>query len=124
MIKTTIPVKTTRRGVEKAIVQLEIVSYKGTLEGNFYTVHDYAISIDDEGNSIKKFLEEKTVFYPADKINQLNEYLENQNDYSALTKMERDWTKIKQGLLIDTQTNLYDDGKTIYEIQPSNWELC
>ncbi|MHC0442307.1 hypothetical protein [Flavobacterium sp. 3-210] len=124
MIKTTIPVKTELRGIEKSIVQVEVISYKGTPEGNFYTVNDFAVSIDSEGNTVKKFIQEKTVFYPADKINQLNEYLESQNDYSTLTKMERDWSKIKQGLLIDTQTNLYEDGTTIYEIQPINWELC
>lgn len=124
MIKTTISVKTELRGIEKSIVQLEVISYKGTPEGNFYTVNDYAITVDSEGNAVKKFIQEKTVFYPADKINQLNDYLESQNDYSACTKMERDWAKIKQGLLIDTQTNLYEDGTTIYDIQPSNWVLC
>jgi len=123
MIQSTISVKTELRGIEKSIVQIEVISYKGTPEGNYYTVNDYAISFDNEGNTVKKFIQEKTVFYPATKINQLNEFLESKNDYSGMTKMERDWAKIKEGLLIDTQTNLFEDGTTIYEIEPSNWKL-
>ncbi|MHC0441622.1 hypothetical protein [Flavobacterium sp. 3-210] len=123
MIKTIIPVKIEVRGIATSIVQLEIVSYKGTPEGNFYTVHDYAIS-ETESGVVKRLIQEKTVFYDSGKINALNNLLESQNDYSQLTKMERDWAKIVDGLLYDTQTNLFEDGATVYEIQPNQWVKC
>ncbi len=123
MIKTTIPVKTELRGITTSLVQLEIVSYKGTTEGNYYTVHDYAIS-ETDGAIVKRIIQEKTVFYDATKINTLNELLESQNDYSQMSKMERDWSKIVDGLLYDTQNNLFEDGTTVYEIQPNQWVKC
>jgi hypothetical protein len=124
MIKTTIPVKTELRGIATSVVQLEVVEYRGTRQGNYYTVHDYAIVENEDGSVSKKLIQEKTVFYDSAKINALNVYLESQNDYSGLTKMERDWKKIIEGLLIDTQTNLFEDGTTVYERQPNQWIRC
>lgn len=124
MIKTIVPVKTELRGISTSIVQLEVVSYKGVSDGNYYTVHDYAITENEDGTITKKFIQEKTVFYDSVKINALNQYLESVNDYSQMTKMERDWAKIIDGLLIDTQTNLYENGNTVYEILPNQWVKC
>ena len=124
MIKTTVPVKIELRGIATSIVQLEVVSYKGVRDGNYYIVHDYAISENEDGTITKKFIQEKTVFYDSIKINALNDYLESENDYSGMSKMDRDWSKIADGLLIDTQTNLYENGNTVYERQPNQWIKC
>lgn len=124
MIISTIPAFCDLRGSKKAIIQIEIGSYESTIQGTTYVVNDYTVTYDEEGNVIKQPINTKSVFYSAAKINQLNKYLEDNNDYSGMTKIERDWTKIKQGLLIDTQTNLYDDGLTIYRLSPNEWVLC
>lgn len=124
MIRSILPVEFTGRKIEMSKVQLEILEYKGTPEGNYYIVHDYAISEDEQGNVIKRFVAEKTVFYTSEKINALNTYLEANNDYTGLSKMDRDWLKIKQGLLLDTQTNLWENNTTIYGLQPNDWEVC
>lgn len=124
MIKSTIPAYCDLRGSKKAIIQIEIDSYESTPLGTNYVVKDYSISDDGNGNQIKQLINTKTVFYSAEKINALNQFLEDVNDYSGMTKIERDWTKVKQGLLFDTQTNLYDDDLTIYRLNPNNWELC
>ena len=127
MIRSKIAANCELRGPKKEIIQIEIGTYEGTKDGTNYTVKDYTISFDIEGNEIKQLINTKTVFYDAQKIIQLNNYLENTFDYSGMDKMTRDWTKIAQGLLLDTQTNLYDyEGQqlTIYRLNPNDWELC
>ncbi|WP_035647309.1 hypothetical protein [Flavobacterium sp. ASV13] len=124
MIKSNLPAYCDLRGSKKAIIQIEIDSFESTPAGTNYVVKDYALSDDGNGNQIKQLINTKTVFYSAEKINDLNQILESTHDYSGMTKIERDWTKVKQGLLMDTQTNLYDDDLTIYRLNPNNWELC
>lgn len=127
MIRSKIPANCELRGPRKEIIQIEIGPYEGTKTGITYTVNDYTISFDEDQNEVKQLINTKSVFYSAEKIIQLNEYLENTFDYSGMDKMTRDWTKIAQGLLLDTQTNLYDyEGQqlTIYRLNPNDWELC
>lgn len=124
MIQSNITAYCDLRGSKKAIIQIEIASYESTTLGTTYVVNDYALNDDGQGNFIKQLINTKTVFYSAEKINELNEFLEGTYNYEGMLKIERDWTKIKQGLLIDTQTNLYDDGLTIYRLNPIDWELC
>ncbi|MEO8534255.1 MAG: hypothetical protein ABI441_10905 [Flavobacterium sp.] len=124
MIKSKIPAFCDLRSSRKAIIQIEIDSYESSPEGTRYLVNDYAINDDGEGNFTKQLINTKSVFYTAEKINQLNEFLETSYEYSGMSKIERDWTKVKQGLLIETQTNLYDDGLTVFRLNPNQWELC
>ncbi|MRX40577.1 hypothetical protein GJU43_14910 [Flavobacterium sp. LC2016-23] len=124
MIKSIVPAFCDLRGSRKAIIQIEIDSFESTPAGTNYVVKDYAISYDEEGNLTKQLINTKSVFYSAEKINQLNVFLESIYEYTGMSKIDRDWTKVKQGLLIDTQTNLYEDGLTIYRLTPNNWELC
>ena len=121
MIKSTIIAFCDLRASKKAFIQIEIASYQSTPEGTNYVVNDYTLTDDGQGNFSKTLINTKTVFYSAAKINMLNEYLETTHDYSGLTKIERDWAKVVEGLLLDTQTNLYEDGLTIYRLQPSDW---
>jgi hypothetical protein len=37
--------------------------------------------------------------------------------------VDRDAKKIQIGLYIDTTTNLLETGKTIYRLEPTDWEL-
>jgi ABC-type cobalamin/Fe3+-siderophores transport system ATPase subunit len=120
MIKSTKPVNCQLRGNKKAIIQLEVDSFVQTSQGVVYTVIDYILLEEN----VKQFNSSKTVFYANEIINQLNMDLETQKDYSELSKTESDWAKIKDALFLDTKTNLYEDGTTIYGLQPNDWELC
>lgn len=124
MIKSTIPAYCDLRASKKAIIQIEIESYESTPLGTNYVVKDYTLTDDGNSNQVKQLINTKTVFYSAEKINNLNLYLESEHDYSGMSKIERDWTKVTQGLLLETQTNTYDDGLTIYRLNPNDWELC
>lgn len=124
MIRSNITAYCDLRGSKKAIIQIEIGSYESTPVGTTYVVNDYTLTDDGQGNIIKQCINTKSVFYSAEKINTLNEFLEGNYEYAGMSKIERDWTKVKQGLLIETQTNLYDDGLTIYRLNPNDWELC
>ena len=124
MIKSTITAYCDLRGSKKAFIQIEIGSYESTPAGTTYIVNDYELNDDGQGNIVKQLINTKSVFYTAEKINTLNEFLESNYDYSGMDKITRDWTKVKHGLLIETQTNLYDDGLTVYRLNPNQWVLC
>ena len=53
----------------------------------------------------------------------MDAYLSNSNDFSNLSKSQREKKKIQLSLLIDTMYNLLPSGKTIYRLQPEDWEL-
>ncbi len=95
-----------------------IHSYSATPTGATYLVNDYAI-VDGKDEIISA----KEVSYSNAQIDQLSAYIESTTDFTGFTKTQREWAKIKIGLMIDTQTNLLESGKTIYKLTPQDWEF-
>lgn len=86
-----------------------------------YTVTDWIV--DQNGNRI--FSESKSVTKTAAEINLLDAYIEqNYPEVLLLPKTQRERKKMQIGLMLDTQTNLLDDGvHTIYGKMPEDWEF-
>jgi len=118
MIQSKFPTYYQAWGNAKAIVKLSVSTSVQEIEGIVYTVVYSAILPDEEF-----VIGTKPVFKNNEEIDQLNSYLESLNDYSGFSKSELEWEKIKDALLLDVQTNLYDDGKTVFRLNPEDWEL-
>lgn len=101
-----------RNGEKQAVIQVEIDSWNVTKEVTTYSVIDYAL-INDQ----KVMISQKQVNYDNATINQISHYLESTNDFSGLTKLERDWKKVTLALLIETQS------KPLYGSLGIDWEL-
>ena len=99
-----------RDGEKRGIVVIAVNSWVANLEGITYTATDYCVT---EG--VRTWIGEKTVFRSWDQLNSLNDYLESSNNFSGLTKKQREFMKIKHGLLLETQT------KPVYGSVASNW---
>lgn len=118
MIQTKQPITYGDRNEIEGVILIEVRPLEMTQEGQKYLVIDWDIS-----KQPKEAWKSKEVFYDNDKINQIDVYLESTNDFSEMTKIEKEWKKIQLGLMLDTQTNLFPSGKTIYGLNPSDWEL-
>lgn len=117
MIQTKIPIMYGARNEREGILKIEAKPIDVSKEGTKYLVIDRDIAnINDAWFS-------KEVFWDAEKIDQVNDYLEANHDFSQLTKTETEWKKIQLALMLDTQTNLLESGKTIYGLNPSDWEF-
>lgn len=117
MIQTKFPVIYGDRDERKGVIMLEVRPMDMTELGTNYLVIDWDVS-----KNPPEAWKSKTVFYDKDKINQLDEYLENNHNFEGMTKVEKEFEKIKLSLMLDTQTNLLDSNKTIYGINPDDWE--
>jgi hypothetical protein len=118
MIQTKQPIFYEKRGDRQSIVIIEIDSYVVDKEGYLLTVSDYVL-ID----GIKVRHNEKIVRYFNEQINQLSDYIDANYDLSGLSKSDKDAKKIQIGLFIDTTTNLLETSKTIYRLEPTDWEM-
>lgn len=118
MIQTKQPIFYEKRGDRQSIVIIEIDSYVVDKEGYLLTVSDYVLV-----DGFKVCHNTKTVRYFNEQINQLSDYIDANYDLSGLSKVDRDAKKIQIGLYIDTTTNLLETGKTIYRLEPTDWEL-
>jgi hypothetical protein len=107
------------RGDGLAKIKVEITDYVTDANGCTFTVKDWAILAD----GTRTLYNTKTVTYPNAKLDQLDAYVEANNDFTGMTKTEKDWAKIKIALLLDTQTNPLPSGLTIYRLQPNDWEF-
>lgn len=89
--------------------------------GTIYTVRDYVI--DDDGNEIPE--NSKQVNYSKEKIDYIDAYIEaNYTEaLSGLSRTEKEYKKLQIGLMLDTQTNLFSNGKTICGLGPDDWEF-
>jgi hypothetical protein len=106
------------RSEKQGKIMVEVRPLEMTKEGINYLVIDWDISLSPPVAILSK-----EVFYDNDEINQLDAYLESTNDFSEMTKSEKEWAKVKLALMIDTQTNLLLNGKTIRGLEPSDWEF-
>lgn len=118
MIQTKQPISYEDRGDKESILLVEIDSFKTTKEGTTYLVHDW-VFVD----GVKTIHNAKEVFYPNAQMDAISAYIDANNDFTGLTKTQREWAKIKIALMLDTQTNLLETGKTIYKLTPQDWEF-
>jgi len=118
MVQTKQPIFYEDRGDKQSIVIVEIDSYTIDKDGYLLTVKDYVL-IDN----FKVCRNTKIVRYFNEQIDQLSEYIDANFDLSGLSKTAKDWKKIQIGLLVDTTTNLLSTGKTIYRLEPTDWEM-
>ena len=118
MIQTKQQIFYEKRGDSQSIVIIEIDSYVVDKEGYLLTVSDYVL-ID----GFKICHNTKIVRYFNEQINQLSDYIDANYDLSGLSKVAKDAKKVQIGLFIDTTTNLLETGKTIYRLEPTDWEL-
>lgn len=110
------------RGNKIAKIKVEIPSFTGSFkDGIIYDVQDWAIFED----GIKELHKQKTVRYSNEQIDQLDAYIEANfaAELLGLSKSEKELKKVKIALMLDTQTNLNDDGTTIYRKFPDDWEF-
>lgn len=107
------------RGDQLAKIKVEIENFVTDKNGATFTVNDWAIAED----GTRTLYNTKYVRYTNETLNQLDAYIEANNDFTGMTKSEKEWAKIKIALLFDTQTNLLQSGFTIYRLQPTDWEF-
>jgi hypothetical protein len=118
MIQSIIPVVYGARNEKTGIIKIEVRKTESPrTDGEEYLVIDW-----DDSNSNDAYFSKK-VFWPNEQINQVNEYLEANNDFSGLTRVEIEKKKMQLALMLDTQTNLLPSGKTIYGLNPGDWEF-
>lgn len=118
MIQTKTAITYGDRSEKTGIIKIEVRPLETTPEGTRYLVIDWDIT----NPSIDPVFS-KDVFWTNQEIDAMDSYLEQNNDFSNLTKSEKEMKKIQLALLIDTQNNLLASGKTIYRLTPDDWEL-
>lgn len=119
MIQTKTEVSYGDRSEKSGIIKIEVRPIEASFEQTKYLVIDWDIS-KPENDPINS----KEVIWKKEQIDTMDAFLEANNDFSGMTKTEKEWKKIQLALLIDTQTNLFPSGKTIYRLTPDDWELC
>lgn len=118
MIQTKTAIVYGDRSEKTGIIKIEVRPLETTVEGTRYLVIDWDIS-----NPSNDPVSSKEVFWTNQEIDAMDAYLENNNDFSSLTKSGKEKKKIQLSLLIDTMFNLLPSGKTIYRLTPDDWEL-
>lgn len=116
MIQTKTPINYGDRNERTGQIRLEACPQEMKKDSQDYLVIDWDNA--DSENAWKS----KTVVYSSEKKNLVNAYIEANYDLSGLTYTEKEWFKIIVGLMLDTQTNLLENGKTIYQQDPPDWE--
>jgi len=119
MIQTKFPIIYGDRDERMGQIMIEVRPQEMTKLGQNYLVIDWDITTPDNPVAWKS----KVVFYDNNKIEEVNNYLMANNDFTGMTKPEREWKKVILALMLDTQTNLLPSGKTIYRLNPENWEF-
>jgi hypothetical protein len=111
MIQSTIPLNYDFSDEKlKATIEIVINNWNSSKEGITYFVTDYAVR-----DNVKEFINERELFRTWDQINSLNDYLENENNYSGLNKKDLEYQKLKHTLLVEIQT------KPSYFSKSENW---
>lgn len=118
MIQTKFPVVYGNRNEKLGVIKLEVKFIEMNKKGNKYMVSDWDIT-SGQGYPYTT----KHIFYSNEQLNQLDALLESTYDFSGLTRTEKEWKKIELALMYDTQNNLLETGKTIYGLNPEDWEF-
>jgi len=118
MIQTNIPIIFGNRDERFGIIKIEV-----RLEDNTQEDGDRYLVIDWDLNDTREAFFSKKVFWSNEQIQQMNDYLEANYDFSQMTRKDAEYLKVVLALMIDTKTNLLPSGKTIYRQTPNNWEF-
>ncbi|WP_281225358.1 hypothetical protein [Flavobacterium aquiphilum] len=118
MIQTKTAIVYGDRSEKTGVIKVEVRPLETTNEGTRYLVIDWDIS-----NLNNDPIFSKEVFWTNQEIDVMDSYLEQNNDFSALTKSEKEMKKIQLALYFDTMYNLLPSGKTIYRLTADDWEL-
>ncbi len=116
MIQTKTEINYGDRNEKTGKIKLEVRPLETKISGTNYLV------IDWDGLELNEAWKSKIVMYENTKKNQVNDYIESIYDLSSFTYTEKEWFKVIVGLMLDTQTNLFENGKTIYQLEPTDWE--
>jgi len=118
MIQTNIPIIFGNRDERFGIIKIEV-----RLEDNTQEDGDRYLVIDWDLDNPKDAFFSKKVFWSNEQIQQMNDYLEANYDFSQMTRKDAEYLKVVLALMIDTKTNLLPSGKTIYRQTPDVWEF-
>lgn len=123
MIRSTKEAIFRLRSVEKAIIEVAITNWRYEPLNQRYvaTVEDYAV-LNVEGSETRQLVNTKEVYYSNAQIDGLfsmigNPINVNESYSSELIKL------IAAALLYVTQTDLFENGKTIYGLDPQDWVI-
>lgn len=117
MIQTKFPINYWKRDNKTDIVKIEVRPDQETEGGQWFLVIDWLMS-----NTKDAFFSKK-VFKTNEEIDQIEAYIQANYDLSGMTRNEREYKKLQIALMIDTTTNLLDDGKTTYQRSVEDWEF-
>jgi len=118
MIQTKTAITYGDRSEKTGIIKVEVRQLEVKKEGTKFLVIDW----DVLSTSVDPVFS-KEVFWTNQEIDNMDNYLEQNNDFSALTKSEKEVKKKQLALYFDTLFNLLPSGKTIYRLTPDDWEL-
>jgi hypothetical protein len=116
MIQTKEPILRNRNGV-LSVLKLEVRPDIKTTTGRKFLVIDWNTS-DESSAYFSKYIHKTD-----EEIDTLEVYIETNYDLSGLDREKREYKKLQIALILDTQTNLLEDGKTVYGLNPNDWEF-
>lgn len=118
MIQTKFPIIVHNRNQIKSILKIEVRPSPEKIDnGQKYLVIDWRL------DNLESAAFSKEIIWTTEKVNTMNLYIEANYDLSGLTRVEAENRKYQIALMLDTQTNLLEDGKTIYGLTPGDWEF-
>lgn len=116
MIQTKQSIFPNRNGILSKVM-VEVRPDERTATGRKFLVIDWNLA-NTENAVCSKYVE-----WTDEQIDATEAYIEANYDLSGLTREEREYKKLQIALMIDTQTNLFPDGKTIWGVDPDVWEF-
>ena len=116
MIQTKTEKLQNRNGILSKL-KIEVRPDKRTTIGKKFLVIDWNLA------NTENAIASKYVHWTNEEIDAMETYIEANYDLSELTREEREYKKLQISLMIDTQTNLLDDGKTIWGFESNDWEF-
>lgn len=123
MLRSKIEAFYEAKGVQKAIIEIEVDSFMVGKDGLTFNVIDYAVETSEEGEQIRKPINLYTVFKDNSNVDIISDLLREAKDYSGMTETQALWAKIKDELFYLVTTKTYDNGMTDYRLLPGDWEL-
>lgn len=124
-----------RTGLKTSIIHTAIISYSSDLNGRTYTLENYLVNEEGArvlyGSQFPKYMNNQ-------ELSDLDNYLETSgikftkivnNEIVELRGNEREWAKIKYGLLYYVKSDFLKDEQgnnteyTVFMLKPEDWEL-
>jgi hypothetical protein len=99
-------------------IKIEIRDNGPVEGGRTFTVIDWDIT-----NPSDSAIQSKIIFRSSAVLTQISDYIDANNNFTGLDYNQKMYKKLTIGLMMDTQTNLLDNGKTICQLTPNDWEF-